>query len=105
MVKKQPGVALGFGVPRSDQTIVTSSGSVGLTEMLPYGAQRIWWPQIVCRPMTEYGMSLQAVLELDRRDRGAEGDAAVGRLHDHQLESNRSFGSQAASFWKFAKWT
>ena len=53
----QSGVALGFGVPRSAKTIVTSSGLVGLTEMLPSDAQRIWWPQIVCRPMTENGMS------------------------------------------------
>ena len=34
------GDAFGFGVARSDQTTVTSSGSFGFTEMLPADAHR-----------------------------------------------------------------
>ena len=65
----QPGVALGFGVPRSRQTTVTSSGFVGLTEILPHGSPADLVAPDVCRPMTENGMSAAAVFELDRRDR------------------------------------
>ena len=57
-VTKQNGVAAGLGVPRSAKTIVISLGSAGLTTMLPEAFQRIWWPQIVWREITDQGMSL-----------------------------------------------
>src|SRR5918994_7112292 len=102
---KHPAVAFGFGVPRSDQTTVTSCGLFGLTEMLPAEVQRIWWPQTVCRAITENGMSLRPSSSWAAFLGSPKVRPPFVDLTTMICESNSNGTSQAASSWLFRKWT
>ena len=84
---------------------MTSSGLFGFTVMLPAEAQRIWWPQTVCRPITDHGISLRRPPAGRLPGRAPKRLAAVGRPDDEDLRIE-VLGrlSQAASFWEFRKW-
>ena len=58
--------------------------------MLPADVHRIWWPQTVWRPITEYGMSLRPSSSCATVHRGAEGRPAVRRAFTTMIWLSKS---------------
>src|SRR5687768_15401513 len=73
--------------------------------MFPADAQRIWWPQIVWRPITDQGMSLSPSSSCAACPAGRKVAPPSVERTTMIWESKSNSASHAASFWKFWKWT